>query len=472
MAVERQEDPSKYGPEAVDLWLQGRDRWNAWADEHPEAVVEFSGSDFAKHRSKDSRWPFAGYRFPAQGRVSFHRLSFGRDDVSFHGAQFGSKGVFFTGLSFCRNVSFAGATFRGGPVIFNNLTFCSSDINRNDAVSFEKTDFGASSVSFKGVTFGISSGVSFKNATFGDADVSFEDATFDCREISFKDARFGGGNVNFNRAAIKAELFDFRGVRCGKSNFDFQDAAFSGRADFSNLRDVAKVEALNFRFCKFDGAFGLAASEPFNCVPDFVGTKTSHHFSLEGVECEFASTKSRWLLWNRLKAYFVDERSRRLLDAERFRRLKELATDNRDFKKALDFNAEEIRASRWRSASWVWKLLPEFVFWFGSDYGRSIWRAGNGLIGLWLLCALLYFGQSEGLWWRDSGATMVDALALSFSQMYGYLPGNRVFRQEMMTSLFGDNSSTGLFWLANAQSVLTIIGTFLLGLSLRNRFKM
>jgi hypothetical protein len=67
---------------------------------------------------------------------------------------------------------------------------------------------------------------------------------------------------------------------------------------------------------------------------------------------------------------------------------------------------------------------------------------------------------------------MVDALALSFSQMYGYLPGNRVFRQEMMTSLFGDNSSTGLFWLANAQSVLTIIGTFLLGLSLRNRFKM
>ena len=458
--------------DALHLWSQGQLVWNAWADEHPEAVVEFSGGDFAKHRSQDARWPFAGYRFPAEGRVSFHSVSFGPNNVSFHGARFGSKGVSFAGLSFQRSVSFAGAAFGGGPVIFNHVKFCSSKINHDDAVSFEKTDFGASPVSFKNVTFGTSGCVSFKNAIFGDGGVSFEDATFECREISFKDARFGDGEVDFNRAAIKTELFDFRGVHCGKSNFNFQDAAFSGRADFSNLRDVSKVEALNFRFCKFDGAFGLAASESFNCVPDFVGTKTSHHFSLEGVECEFAPAKPRWFFWKRLKPYFVDERSRRFLDAERFRRLKELATDNRDFKKALDFNAEEIRASRWRGTRWVWKLLPEFVFWFGSDYGRSIWRAGSGLIGLWLLCALLYFGRSEGLWWRDSGATMVDALALSFSQMYGYLPGNRVLRQEMMTSLFGDNSSTGLFWLANAQSVLTIIGTLLLGLSLRNRFKM
>ena len=457
--------------DALHLWLQGQRVWNLWAEANPDADVDFSGVKLRDHKNhaviEKGGWPFAGYRFPAHGSVNL-KAEFGPWDLSFEKAEFGGGSISFG--NFLQSPSFKGATFGGGDVAFANLTIGRKNMPQT-AVSFESTNFGSSRVSFKRARF-FGGCVSFENAIFGDSDVSFEDATFECREISFKDARFGDGEVDFNRAAIKTELFDFRGVHCGKSNFNFQDAAFSGRADFSNLRDVSKVGALNFRFCKFDGAFSLAASERFNCVPDFVGTKTSHHFSLEGVECEFAPTKPGWFLWKRLKTHFVDERSRRFLDAERFRRLKELATDNRDFKKALDFNAEEIRASRWRGTRWVWKLLPEFVFWFGSDYGRSIWRAGSGLIGLWLLCALLYFGQSEGLWWRDSGATMVDALALSFSQMYGYLPGNRVFRQEMMTSLFGDNSSTGLFWLANAQSVLTIIGTLLLGLSLRNRFKM
>jgi hypothetical protein len=159
-------------------------------------------------------------------------------------------------------------------------------------------------------------------------------------------------------------------------------------------------------------------------------------------------------------------------DAERLRRLKELATDNRDFAKALDFNAEEIRASRWHSRNWRWKLIPEGVFWAGSDYGRSIGRAVGGLAVLWFVCAAIYAHLSVDWAGAEWLASLPDALVFSASQMYGYLPGNRESRVELMATLFANQESNGLFVLTNLQSAFTIIGTFLLGLTLRNRFKM
>jgi hypothetical protein len=75
----------------------------------------------------------------------------------------------------------------------------------------------------------------------------------------------------------------------------------------------------------------------FSCVPDLVGTKTSHHISLAELECA-SNTATHKKIFKRS----VDEG-----DAERFRRLKELAEQNRDFEKALDFRVEEMRAARW-----------------------------------------------------------------------------------------------------------------------------
>ena len=37
------------GQRAVDKWLEGRDAWNAWVDEHPEEEISFSGFDFTKY---------------------------------------------------------------------------------------------------------------------------------------------------------------------------------------------------------------------------------------------------------------------------------------------------------------------------------------------------------------------------------------------------------------------------------------
>ncbi len=35
------------GQDAIDLWQQGRDAWNAWVAQNPVADIDFSGVDFS-----------------------------------------------------------------------------------------------------------------------------------------------------------------------------------------------------------------------------------------------------------------------------------------------------------------------------------------------------------------------------------------------------------------------------------------
>ena len=69
------------GQDAIDLWRQGRDAWNAWIAKNPEADINFSGVDFSKYGDVS----FAGFRFP-EGKKDFFETIFGDGDVSFFGA--------------------------------------------------------------------------------------------------------------------------------------------------------------------------------------------------------------------------------------------------------------------------------------------------------------------------------------------------------------------------------------------------
>ena len=72
------------GQDAIDLWQQGRDVWNAWVAENPVADIDFSGVDFSKYGDVS----FAGFRFP-NGKKDFSETVFGDGDVSFSRATFG-----------------------------------------------------------------------------------------------------------------------------------------------------------------------------------------------------------------------------------------------------------------------------------------------------------------------------------------------------------------------------------------------
>ncbi|MDB2594781.1 hypothetical protein N9Y23_00480 [Pseudomonadales bacterium] len=146
------------GPEeAVALWIQGRDVWNAWVENNPDADINFQSVDFNQHRNLETinidYWPFANFHFPT-GKKNFGGTTFGEGDVSFNIATFGDG-----------DVSFDRATFGKGHASLFSATFGKSE------VSFNRAKFGDGYVTFNNAAFG-DGGISFFDVNFGDGDVS------------------------------------------------------------------------------------------------------------------------------------------------------------------------------------------------------------------------------------------------------------------------------------------------------------
>ena len=312
------------GEQALALWKQGHEAWNARVKASPQMEVDFSGIRFSDHWRPDSPpkgfpLPFARYLFPAKGDVTFDRAVFGKEGVSFEGVQFGTGVVSFKNVVFSGGpIIFEKAVF-GGPVSFSESKFLNPDdrtsfsnVRFDKTVSFLRAEFEGREVSFTKAEFHMD-GVNFRwakfdavhivfnsifligeatfasaifkgerlyfrSARFAGGAVNFESTRFDSKEVRFQSAEFGDGGCVFRSAHFGAELVTFKEAVFGSGKYIFQDALFTGRVDLGDLRKVSKVKEFDFRFCKFDGAFSLSAVEPFGCVPDFVGTKTSITF--------------------------------------------------------------------------------------------------------------------------------------------------------------------------------------------------
>ena len=109
------------GPEeAVALWIQGREVWNAWVEKNPIADISFLNVDFSQHRNLGTiniyDWPFANFNFPT-GEKNFRDTTFGDGDASFDHTTFGDG-----------DVSFHRATFGNGVVWFHRATFGDGDV--------------------------------------------------------------------------------------------------------------------------------------------------------------------------------------------------------------------------------------------------------------------------------------------------------------------------------------------------------
>lgn len=76
------------GDEAFNLQQQGKEAWNAWVANNPEAKVDFSGFRFFDERSPFNTLSFEEFHFP-NGGTDFVGAHFGDGHVSFIGAKFG-----------------------------------------------------------------------------------------------------------------------------------------------------------------------------------------------------------------------------------------------------------------------------------------------------------------------------------------------------------------------------------------------
>ena len=504
------------GKEYLSTFLAGKEQWNALVDRHPEADVDFSGADFASLRTRGEQLNFGGYKFPKLGRVDFSRVNFGEGAVDFRDAQFG-KG----------DVSFWQAQFGEGAVSFGEAQFGEGD------VSFFETQFGEGEVDFSGVNFGDGGvsfgdaqfdegGVDFSYAQFGEGDVDFRRSQFGDGGVSFSVAQFGEGDVDFSEAEFGEGFTRFSAATMPRGEVNFDYCLFLGPVIFSQLKAVDKLTGLSFRHSVLKSSLDLSGNE-FNCVPDLTNTQLSNqlllNFSCAGeAVASFGSLPKRLVfsLWSRLKPLLsfgllrskgraqkshhavthekpTDSISK---EAEALCRLKELAEGNRDHDKAHEFYRQEMRVRRLLMTSELAEML-DHAFDAIADYGNSISRPCLALLIITGLFAIIYWlcalGVGDASFW--SGQTFFGALLYSMSQILPFVSSRRLAESESLRSLFTaatevtENECTKgvivsvdglpildvpnlIVALSMLQGVLSFVLLFLVGLGLRNRFRL
>ncbi len=390
------------GDDAVNLWLQGKDAWNKWVEENPEADVDFSNVDFEEIREhrRLSRTSFSGFNFP-NGRTSFIETKFGSASVLFDNAQFGDKGV-----------------------------------------SFYRADFGGNRVSFVRVFFG-GSELTFSRAAFGDADVFFSSANLENCIISFMNAHLGNGNVSFY------------GAKTSDTSFFFDSMNSSSFIDLRGIANSVGISRLSFFGATINGNLVLPRGL-VNCVPDLQNTKIAKAISFHDIIPTLKRTEKKWWeFWKVRTAIYKD-------DASRFRRLKELAEINRDHQAALTYHANELRALRWVKSSIPASILDAAFSW-ASDYGQSVWRPIRAFLIMDLFFFGFYVSSSNGNW--------IEAAKIVAANSLPFLTYSRVVQTESIQAMYGNQIPNCVTALTFAQGIGSVIFLFLLGLGLRNRFR-
>ncbi len=464
--------------------------------------------NFSRAEIVNGGMSFDGVDF-GEGGVNFSDVEFGTGDVDFSDAKFGKGDVDFTNakLGYSR-VLFNDVKFGDGNVCFCNVRFCetkavkgwvsfvSAEFGRGDVdfeaayfgkgmVTFEKTLFFDGNVTFKDSRLG-NEDVIFKDSIFGNGVVNFEDAQFgkgvvlfECTrfgngKVTFERAQFGNGGVDFNGSEFKTGAVTFRHSRLGTGDFVCDYCAFGGHVSFESLESPERLSKLSLRHSSFDKSLDISGNE-FNCIPDLTNTKLTNQVSLDRMEISDNYP---------LNGDFDKS------DGERLCRLKELAEANRSYQKALDLHVIEMRAKRdirmrdkqdkiknqntkrKKLRIYLGEILHRYLDKFFDVvciYGQSIIRPVLWLLGLTIVCALIYANESS----LDYFPLRYGFL-YSLSQVFSFVPAGRIITIGILDKLFPcepQQIPDVIYSLSLIQGVLSFLFLFLIGLGFRNRFR-
>ena len=345
----------------------------------------------------------------------------------------------FNEYLFPGDVSFSGAQFGEGYVDFSAAQFGEGDVD------FGQAQFGEGDVSFSQAQFG-EGYVNFSQAQFGEGYVNFSQAQFGAGDVSFRDVQFGEGAILFDGSIFES------------GTLSFKHANFPGPMYFKNV--VAGLEGgeeypVTFEGSVFKSPLTLDSSR-FNTVPDFRHTRIEQDITMEGTEVTYTSA--------RVYRYFKAATSPD--DTSRYRKLRELAIDAKDHDREHTFFAFEQR-SKFHHHLNAFQYFPIFLYNIITDFGRSIWRPGCGLIFTWLLAAQLFYWRS----FVDFCVTFGNALTLSAANMMPFLGWSNSARGRQIEQLYGDPPQ--IHWtvelVAFSEGSLSLLFIFLIGLALKNR---
>lgn len=258
------------------------------------------------------------------------------------------------------------------------------------------------------------------------------------------------GHANFQKANFIGPALFFSATFT--QNADFSDATFQSLTRFGRLRDP--------------GAHVRFLSEP----PQFFGATLHEDTDFTDVEWPPVPDDSD----------LEDRRARAIRHRRAYERLKLLMDGQKKVADELMFQRRELRCREaeatgdWRSREW-WVAGVSRLFGALSDYGWDPVKSAIYLCGLLLTgWALIFIAE----WWDYNLGAWPDpdrpaeylgfwqSGALSLSNVFGFLGFNRTFLADEVRTLTAISEIV-----SGTQTVVGLILFFLLGLALRNRFR-
>ncbi|WP_028796127.1 pentapeptide repeat-containing protein [Thalassobaculum salexigens] len=368
-------------------------------------------------------WATAELEKPSEDRTDVI-LSNERIDVAdFRGFIFPSD-TYFESSEFFKGTYFTAAKFYG-------------------AAYFSKAKFYASA-NFRIANF-------FDNASFGLAqfsgDAIFGGTTF-MTDASFREATFTA-DADFGAAKFLAEAYFIKATM--KSIWRMSQARIVGTLD-------AQTADIN--------GHALFAEIDFQIPPDLTSTSFSQPPSFLGSTFRYPCSIRVWG-----KCDIPDGEAR-------FRRLKQLAADTHDHELELRLFALETKAKRFHTLKLAdprhWPgLVLNFAYGWFSDFGQSVLRP----LGWLLLTVGLAFST---FWSAAPAATSLWVSAVATGVNVVPFAGQVVLGREIMTKGLCPTPETDvghldclttLYTISAVEGVFGLIFLFLIGLGLRNRFR-
>ena len=432
-----------------NLDKQNRVAWNRWI---AAALSQEQREEFLRKGVDASELvPFSKKEITEFLKAFAKRTNFPPPDpkeaIDFHSVHF-ERTISFGGFIFPTNVLFDEAAF-AGFAYFHKAAFSSF-------TNFKRTTFSGFA-SFQEATF--AAGSTFSEAIFS-TNVTFEKAIFSLMCI-FNKATFSGrgdfsgaifscsaffNNVNFFQPAFEKTTFSegafFDGSTVANNAF-FSKATFAEDTSFSRVEFAGRAE---FTSCEFSSNISFAGAKFKSQVPAFYDTKFR-----EGI----VWGQSTWPPPPKDK----EQADRQVYAYERLKA--EMERLNRNLE-AQFFFAHELRAQRERETRYSPRRALNFAYQILSGYGQSV-----RLPVFWLVMVFIFGFGFFALVPVYNGAPISygEAAGLSITNLISFLPYK-------VDNDISAHLSPFAKIIGDLQSLLGVILLFLLGLALRNRFRM
>lgn len=394
----------------------------------------------------------------------------------------------FSSRTFRKAVSFENCVF-SGRAIFKDTKYQKIEavsFKNSKAVEFNFSGSQVPSLDFSGAdissVFNFSGcgchGLKFKEASIGNVAI-FDNATISHND--FHSAKFRGAalfrhtsfadNGQFSSALLNAA--DFSGARFFKAacfketafpqSVKFQKTTFSEIADFSGAKfekDAIFQSAVFESTCRFSNA-------QVSFLADFEGAEFNSLLDLSSSRFEEVP------IFHSSQIYpAADFETAQILDGKikprearhRWRTLKRHMSDIHSHEQEHEFFVNEMRARATYAPTTIKWLYRAYDL--VSEYGGSVARPSAALAGLWAVFALAYAIAISGLCLPD-----IKVPLLSFINSFPFVGFGSV-SGDLVKSIAGTDKLPGLYILfAAIHSVLATALWFLIGLALRNRFR-